>query len=371
LSIVCFSCERYGHSKEVWSQGSIVVDSSGEKDLMIGISYAISGSMVGTDKFDPWMLVERKTRHNPREHNNFGKSGNTKKSSRSRFNSLTSLNIDESGSDLGNDDNFMGIGQSKGTGYVLGPGGDFADLLEGRSICISWSSGRKVQKIVGLKDIGSVVPSDVLGWRVGGMGDMVTFIPTSFRVLDTKKDITVVFQENSNPNLTKVHVDNEAFKSGMSSIPIKGWDSGGKVIGSKKVWKINKTLKGSSNRFKVLGSSRVSLAGSMLLATALISSELDGQVIKKTVMVGGFKVDAIIAKLGLKRSHRVEVVGFSRAILSVEEKKCGQVACQACSFFGEFVHRTKVYDLGFKGSPFAWHHGALFERLDRVLGNDV
>ncbi|MBA0682687.1 hypothetical protein Goari_024383, partial [Gossypium aridum] len=245
--MVCFSCERYGHSKEVWSQGSIVVDSSREKDLMIGISYAISGSMVDTDKFYPWMLVERKTRHNPHEHNNFGKS----------------------------------------------------------------SSGRKVQKIVGLKDTGSVVPSDVLGQRVGGMGDMVTFIPTSFRVLDTKKYITVVFQENSNPNLTKVHVDNEAFKSGMSSIPIKGWDSGGKVIGSKKGWKINKTLKGSSNRFKVLGSSRVSLAGSMLLATALISSELDGQVIKKTVMNSGFKVDAIIAILGLKRSHRVEVVGFS------------------------------------------------------------
>ncbi|MBA0798866.1 hypothetical protein Gohar_009419, partial [Gossypium harknessii] len=230
---------------------------------MIGISYAISGSMVGADEFDLWMLVERKTRHNPREHNNFG------------------------------------IGQSKGTGYALRPGGDFADLLE--------------------------VPSNVFGRRVGGTGDMVTFIPASFRVLNTKKDITVVFQENSNPNLTKVHVDNEAFKSGMPSIPIKGWDSGGKVVCSKRGWKINKTLKGSSNRFKVLGSSRVSLAESMLFATDLISSELDGQVIKKTVMEGkdgpecviivensGFKVDAIIAKLGLKRSHRVEVVGFSR-----------------------------------------------------------
>ncbi|MBA0613851.1 hypothetical protein Godav_014209, partial [Gossypium davidsonii] len=214
------------------------------------------------------------------------------------------------------------------------------------------SSGRKVQKIIGLKETGSVVPSDVLGRRVGGTGGMVTFIPASFK--------------NSNPNLTKVHVDNEAFKSGMSSIPIKGWDSGGKVIGSKRGWKINKTLKRSSNRSKVLGSSRVSLVGSMLLATDLISSELDGQVIKKTMMEGKDGPECVI--IG---HFPWKVIGDFNAILSVEEKKGGQVAGQTCSFFGEFVDRTKVHDLGFKGSPFAWQHGVLFERLDWALSNDA
>ncbi|KAG8498382.1 hypothetical protein CXB51_007058 [Gossypium anomalum] len=430
------------------------------------------------------MLVERKTRCNPHEHNSFGKSGNAKKSSRLRFHDLTSLNMDELGSDLGNDDNSMGskrhgkgimnansgfyqgeksdiglriehssscldgqcIGQSKGTGYALGPGGDFADLLEGKSIYISSSSGGKVQKIVGLKETDSVVPLDVLSRRVCGVGDIVTFFPASFNskssihfnlalenlslahvvvnegVINTRKDTIIIFQENSNSNLTKVNVDNEAIKSGMSSIPIKGWDSGGKVMGSK----------------RALDSSWVSLTGSMLLAMDLISSELDGQVVKETgyanskfarifheysneykpdiinlleSRINGFKFDAIIAKLGLKRSHRVEAVGFSggiwlgwkkfidvekrrllwkdlrlfipsrhflwmaigdfNAILSVEEKKGGQVAGQTCSFFGEFVDRTKVYDLGFKGSPFTWHRGALFERLDRALGNDA
>ncbi|PPS15349.1 hypothetical protein GOBAR_AA05223 [Gossypium barbadense] len=271
------------------------MDSSGEKDLMIGISYVISGSMVDTDEFDPWMLVERKIRRNPREHNNFGKSGNAKKSSRSRFHALTSLNMDELRSDLGNDDNSMGskrhgkeIINSKGTGYALGPGGDFADLLEGGSICISLSYGGKVQKIVGLKETGFVDPSDVLGRSVGGVNKnslhfnlalenlSSVHVVVNEGVLNTRKDTTVIFQENSNLNLTKLNVDNEAVKSGMSSIPIKGWNSGGKVMGSKRGWKINKTLKWSSNRFKALGNSRVSLVGSMLLAADLISSELDG-----------------------------------------------------------------------------------------------
>ncbi|MBA0804719.1 hypothetical protein Gohar_004287 [Gossypium harknessii] len=107
----------------------------------------------------------------------------------------------------------------------------------------------------------------------------------------------------------------------------------------------------------------------------LISSELDGQVIKNLpkeererldngcpnvkflrifreynteykldivsllkLRVSEAKADVIIANLSLKKSHRVEAIGF----------------------FG-----------GFKGPPFTWHRGNLFERLDQALGNEA
>lgn len=63
--------------------------------------------------------------------------------------------------------------------------------------------------------------------------------------------------------------------------------------------------------------------------------------------------------------------GDFNAILSAKENKGGQVAGQRCSFFGDFVDTSKVHDLGFKGSPFIWHRGSLFERLDRVLSNEA
>ncbi|KAH1039357.1 hypothetical protein J1N35_041100 [Gossypium stocksii] len=42
-----------------------------------------------------------------------------------------------------------------------------------------------------------------------------------------------------------------------------------------------------------------------------------------------------------------------------------------CPQFGDFVEKVELHDLGFKRSPFTWHKGALFERLDRALGNEA
>lgn len=33
------------------------------------------------------------------------------------------------------------------------------------------------------------------------------------------------------------------------------------------------------------------------------------------------------------------------------------------------MEKAKLHDLGFIGPPFTWNQGALFEMLDRALGN--
>ncbi|KAL1175985.1 hypothetical protein V6Z11_A04G127600, partial [Gossypium hirsutum] len=147
--------------------------------------------------------------------------------------------------------------------------------------------------------------------------------------------------------------------------------------------------------------------------------------------VSGSKADNIIAKLGLLNSHRVEAVGFSGGIWigwkssihleiifnhpqfiltrirpsgssnhvfisfvygSPNKQKRKELwnslnssiplgnypwaaigdsnamtKSRRCPFFGNFVDNAKLYDLGFRGPPFTWYRGLLFERLDRAL----
>ncbi|TYH88211.1 hypothetical protein ES332_D01G172700v1 [Gossypium tomentosum] len=93
----------------------------------------------------------------------------------------------------------------------------------------------------------------------------VTSQGTSISKMDGVKGVN----ENSDPGIS--------FNSGIGRV------SGGKTRGSKGDWKSNKTLKGPSNRFKAMVSSRVSLAGSMLMEADLISFKLDGQDAKEKV----------------------------------------------------------------------------------------
>ncbi|MBA0778626.1 hypothetical protein Gotri_006474 [Gossypium trilobum] len=127
--------------------------------------------------------------------------------------------------------------------------------------------------------------------------------------------------------------------------------SGVKAPGQKGGWKINKTLKGPGNKFKTSENLRVSCAESMKMAVDLLTSELDGYVDNDLSLEEGerldnsihdrrgSKVDTIVAKLGLEKSHRVEAIGFS----------------------GD---EAQLHDLGFQGPPFTWHCGNIFERLD-------
>ncbi|MBA0653430.1 hypothetical protein Goklo_020606, partial [Gossypium klotzschianum] len=157
-------------------------------------------------------------------------------------------------------------------------------------------------------------------------------------ILDAKKHSTIVFQEKENPKLIETSDNSELYIVGGSSRSTKGMGIGEKSFRSKWVWKINinKIVTGPGNRFKALGNTRVTFFGSMLKATDLISSQLNGQEAKIMMneegerldistasqqpdiisilepIVNRVKVDTIIANLGLEKLHCVEAVGFSR-----------------------------------------------------------
>lgn len=59
------------------------------------------------------------------------------------------------------------------------------------------------------------------------------------------------------------------------------------------------------------------------------------------------------------------------AILSANEKTSRLSPGKRCPHFGEFVDSTDLFDLSFRRSPFTWHQGNLFERLDKALGNEA
>lgn len=66
----------------------------------------------------------------------------------------------------------------------------------------------------------------------------------------------------------------------------------------------------------------------------------------------------------------VSIIDFN-AILSLDEKIGGLSPGKRCPYFGEFMETIDLYDMGFRGFPFTWHRGNLFERLDHALGNEA
>ncbi|KAH1123276.1 hypothetical protein J1N35_006436 [Gossypium stocksii] len=250
----------------------------------------------------------------------------------------------------------------------------------------------------------------------------------------------------------------------ISEIELPGRVSNGqnfKASNSKGGWKLNKTRKGPSTRFKNSDNSRVHFADSMKKVAERIVSEFDGisanKLSRKTggqeeprcasdkflrvfreynnlykpdiisllePRISGFKADTIIAnwkssvdlevvvnhsqfilvriysKLHfypifvafvygspdkLKRkflwndlSHTVPreyvpwmAIGDFNVFLSPEDKKGGHVKGRRCISFGEFMDNAFLHDLGFQSPLFTWHQGALFERLDRAVGNEA
>ncbi|KAK5785078.1 hypothetical protein PVK06_039623 [Gossypium arboreum] len=63
--------------------------------------------------------------------------------------------------------------------------------------------------------------------------------------------------------------------------------------------------------------------------------------------------------------------GDFNAILSPSEKKGGCSNDRRFPFFGDFIESAELNDVGFRGSPFMWYKGGVFECLDRAMGNDV
>ncbi|KAK5833183.1 hypothetical protein PVK06_016998 [Gossypium arboreum] len=57
-------------------------------------------------------------------------------------------------------------------------------------------------------------------------------------------------------------------------------------------------------------------------------------------------------------------IGDFNATLSSNEKTGGLSGGKRYLHFGNFVDLVNLHDLGFRGHPFTWHRGNLFERLD-------
>ncbi|KAB2094138.1 hypothetical protein ES319_A02G135800v1 [Gossypium barbadense] len=64
-------------------------------------------------------------------------------------------------------------------------------------------------------------------------------------------------------------------------------------------------------------------------------------------------------------------LGDFNALLSEKDKKGGSSIGKKCPYFGEFLESNNLQDLGFQGPSFTWQRGGVFERLDRVIGNEV
>ncbi|KAK5785130.1 hypothetical protein PVK06_039682 [Gossypium arboreum] len=61
------------------------------------------------------------------------------------------------------------------------------------------------------------------------------------------------------------------------------------------------------------------------------------------------------------------VIGDFNVILASIEKTGGLTKGRRCPHFGDFVDFVELHDLRFRRSPFTWHRGSLFKRLDRAL----
>ncbi|MBA0569138.1 hypothetical protein Golob_006593 [Gossypium lobatum] len=196
-------------------------------------------------------------------------------------------------------------------------------------------------------------------------------------VLDATNHTAVIFKKNTQPKPLGEEVGGNPniFENRLNMKNNGG--SGVKAPGQKGGWKINKTLKGPGNKFKTSENLRVSCAESMKMAVDLLTSELDGYVDNDLSLEEGerldnsihdrhgSKVDPIIAKLGMEKSHRVEAIGFSGGICL--DKQNRKVLWRDLSL--SIPIRLNYMILDFKVLP--WHCGNIFERLDQALGNEA
>ncbi|MBA0748015.1 hypothetical protein Gogos_004871, partial [Gossypium gossypioides] len=203
--------------------------------------------VIGNSDFGPWMLVERRFRHNLCEQRKHGKTGKGDKLSWSRFHAL-SLNS-----------NFLGKGERYSTMEING-------------------------KILLMKILESYHQGEMnLKLEIGKAFEEVEVVAMTINegFLDSNNHSVVTFQATSSSILTGVKGVNRAANLGNTFKSVNNHDNGRKTRDPTSGWKTNKTLKGPSNCFKAMGNSWVSLAGFMKMATNFISWKLDNQAAKE------------------------------------------------------------------------------------------
>ncbi|KAA3472025.1 reverse transcriptase [Gossypium australe] len=305
LPTVCFSCGKYGHVKELCP--TVVVDQTREETANVVVE-AQGGAGGSSDadqrlEFGRWMLVERKARRGQRAHQASGAEKSGIFSSGSRFSALNQA--EDLGRDLGvaTDVFSQEIVREKG---VVGDGG------------FKFTVNRGVKNNLG----------PILEAGRGNASGQGALLEPAKEISLGSMGVTDLGQ-NSNFSLDKY------LGKRLMDLANKGKSDEGKnfklntdVISRKFLTHLKQA---SSNRQK-----RKDLWDA--LRSSIPSSHIPW------IVIGDFN-----------------------AILSSSEKFGGITNGGRCPQFGDFVEKAELHDLGFRGPPFTWHRGALFERLDRVL----
>ncbi|MBA0598271.1 hypothetical protein Gorai_008042, partial [Gossypium raimondii] len=469
---ICFGCGKYGYVKDLCPM--LVVHQTLESPsevVNIGSNATTGGAVEETGlKFNPWMLVERRSRRglmNARGNARVNNGAKFRKESlSSRFSALKkvretsdnhavsagdSLSVKGAGinskgvvgfstrvkdkslremKDLGRLDFGLAVEPAKQISSGQAANGKFGKVLEKRPL-ISNATTQISNEDFNIDDF---VSNSNLNFGVAGSShhfssskDMVldnvvrgsggTPVPIFDGVLDLEKHSAISFKDTSHKKekITSISLSRKRLGNRIS---ISKERHGGRDSNGRSSRKASNALCGRGSHFKASENSRVSLAESMeemakFISNSNISNDLnsdsddaalisDGDTeysidilsLLKTI-VSGSKADNIIAKLGFPCSHRVEAIGFSRgiwivfisfvygspnrqkrkdlwdilkcsipmgnypwvaigdfnAILSFSEKLGGMFKGRQCPFFGDFMDKAKLHDLGYRGPP--------------------
>ncbi|MBA0591002.1 hypothetical protein Gorai_019690, partial [Gossypium raimondii] len=263
------------------NKASIASNSSKEKDLVAENSRVFDGSMAGIDEYGPWMLVERNAKHTPRDQSNFEKFGNEEKSKGSRYNPINPIIFDEMGCNLGKDDDLI--------------------ILKRNEKEIMKVDSRKIP-------LGG---NQLLGLVIG----------------------IVINGNNSNQR--------ERPKSIITNNGLNCLDrqSDGQNVGSNGSLGTNGVLNDPLECVGDVGDKVTSIHFNPAFEDLLIMSVVMNEGIEYEASLEGFKVLYSPKAFFLDGNWGLQRYSLNRG------KKCGHVAGQRCSFFGELVDTTQVHDL--------------------------
>ncbi|MBA0734185.1 hypothetical protein Gogos_018128 [Gossypium gossypioides] len=262
--VVCFTCGCYGHMKEVCLRHGLEVSPPEKKDMAEETVVSTVTEIQHAEEtiaYSPWMIIERRPRHNFRD-NNFQR---VKKSiivvGGSRFGAFNSRDLIEG--DLRIENRLVLSGQEKLKGNFMVADSRVSNGKAKDKVGPS-KIGQKQNLVVGLvvhvgletneENLGSASPglerrklldnvSRPVGMEVSlqnGVLDPGRHSVISFKVNKDSLDGKPVNKNNSVETMEGIHVG-------------KGRETGGKVYSNKNGKVLNRTLRGRGKRFKASG----------------------------------------------------------------------------------------------------------------------
>ncbi|MBA0723240.1 hypothetical protein Golax_003837 [Gossypium laxum] len=263
LLIVFFSYGRYSHSKDNYPHIQATGNKSEEYTLIIKNLRPDADMTIENDDFGK----ERDIRPRKKWERNCKCRSRERMGKKSKVRSRERSNVRDKGPSKTSG---LSIGQSFKSSSALGPNVPLKDHLIGGAI--QPNTGKTDTVVLMIKNFNNAFEEVE-----------VVAVTINESILNSNNHSTITFQATSSSTLIGTKGINKAPKSRNTFNPVNSHDNGGKVRDPKGGWKINKTLKGPSNPFNAMGSSQVSLVGSMLMAADFISLELEDQVAKEKV----------------------------------------------------------------------------------------